>query len=235
MRLDKYLAHAGLGTRRDAHVILRAGRIHVNGKIERAGDFSLGPTDKVDCDGAPVRVRGPMVVAFHKPAGLITATKDVRATVYAALPYAPEKMKPIGRLDKETEGLLLLTDDGELNHRLTSPRRHVEKEYLATLDRDLDEKDLDLLRRPLALDRGEKVRPAIVAEKAKARELRLVIDEGKYHQVRRMCSAMGYHVVALRRTRIGPIELGTLARGAHRELTDEEIDALRKAVKLPQG
>lgn len=195
----------------------------------------MGPKDEVQFDGAAVVLRGPIVVAFHKPAGLVTSTKDAQETIYAALPYSPEKVKPIGRLDKETEGLLLLTDDGELNHRLTSPRRHVEKEYLAKLDRGLEEKDLALLRKPLSLENGEKVRPAILAEKSGSRELRLVIDEGKYHQIRRMCAAMGYSVMALRRTRVGPIELGDLERGKHRELTAEEVIALRSAVKLPQG
>ncbi|HKE01381.1 MAG TPA: pseudouridine synthase, partial [Planctomycetota bacterium] len=131
VRLDRYLHEAGLGTRREVGRMIREGRVAVGGAPASSGADHVPAGSPVTVDGAPVAIRGPRVVAFHKPPGLVTSTRDRLPTVYARLPYSPEEMRPVGRLDRETEGLLLLTDDGLLLHRLTSPRWHVEKEYLA--------------------------------------------------------------------------------------------------------
>jgi len=232
MRLDKFLAHARVGTRREVHAILKAGRVRVRGEIERDGARDVGDYEEVLFDGRKVSVPGPMVLAFHKPPGLITAARDRQATIYSVLPPWAARLKPVGRLDKDTEGLLLLTDDGELNHRLTSPRRHVEKEYVAELDREIDEDAIDRLRRPFTLENGERVRGALSAEKISSARIRLVIDEGKYHQVRRVFAVLGCRVTYLSRSRIGPMQLGELPRGACRPLSPQEVLGLRMVAGL---
>lgn len=226
MRLDKFLSHAGLGTRREVHLLLRDSRIFVDGVVEKDGKKKIAPANQITCDEKKVEIPGPVVIAFNKPAGLVTSTSDPQATIYSVLPFDPKKIKPIGRLDKDTEGLLLLTDDGKLNHALCSPRHHVEKEYVAKLDGEIINSALDCLRSPLSLENGEKVRGAIRAEKVDKKTIRLVIDEGKYHQVRRMCAVVGYRVMKLTRTRIDFIELGKLEIGSHRIINESEYARL---------
>jgi 16S rRNA pseudouridine516 synthase len=231
VRLDRYLHDAGLGTRREIVGLIRAGRVTVEGALARRAAAHVGPQERVTLDGEPVVRRGPRVVAFHKPAGLVTSTRDRLPTIYEALPFGPELL-PVGRLDRETEGLLLLTDDGLLLHRLTSPRRHVEKEYLAQVAGALTDDVLSRLREPLAIGRGESSRAALAAERAGPDLLRLVIDEGRYHQVRRMCAAVGLEVRRLIRLRVGPVTLGDLPPSAHRELAPAEQQVLRLQVGL---
>lgn len=232
MRLDKFLAHAEWGTRKRVQQIVRSGRVTINGKIVKDPGVHVGNNDEIACEGKPVKLRGPQVIAFHKPAGLVTSTADPQATIYAVFPFDPNKIKPIGRLDKETEGLILMTDDGDLNHGLCSPRHHVEKEYEVELDRGITDQLLRDLKLPMTVEHGLKFRGAISAVKVSEKTLRLVIDEGKYHQVRRMCRKLGYHVDRLRRVRIGPIHLEPLKQGEHRVLGEEELQNLRIASGL---
>ncbi len=214
------------------HILLRAGRVRVDGVIEKDGKKKVSSQNQITCHDKKVEIPGLVVIAFHKPTGLVTSTSDPQATIYSVLPFDPQKIKPIGRLDKDTEGLLLLTDDGKLNHALCSPRHHVEKEYVATLDGEIINSALDKLRSPFALENGEKVRGAIRAEKVDKKTIRIVIDEGKYHQVRRMCAVVGYRVMKLCRTRIGPIELNNLSRGETRLLNEKELAELRVSAKI---
>lgn len=232
MRLDRFLHEAGWGTRREIHLLLRAHRAQVGGVVVRDGAVHVAADAVVEVDGRPVRLPGLSVVAFHKPAGLVTATRDRLPTIYEALPFGPERMLPVGRLDRETEGLLLLTNDGVLLHRLTDPKRHVEKEYHAWLDAPLDDAGLAALRGPLDLGRGERSLPARAVEREAPDRVRLVIVEGKYHQVRRMVAAVGRRVDRLVRTRVGFVALEGLPAGASRELDAGEVARLRAAVGL---
>lgn len=232
MRLDRYLHECGAGTRREAYLLVRAGRVTVGGVVARDGARHVGPGEVVAVDGAALELRGPRIVAFHKPAGLVTATRDRLPTIYSALPFGPGELLPVGRLDRETEGLLLLTDDGVLLHRLTAPKWHVEKEYLALVAGEVTPAALARLRAPMDLGRGESSRGAVVAESPAPGMVRLTIDEGRYHQVRRMLSGVGLAVTRLTRVRVGPIALGDLPPRQSRELTAEEAATLRAAVKL---
>ena len=230
MRLDKYLHEAGLGTRREIYRLLRSGRAVVSGEIQRDGAIRLADDAVVEVDGKEMRLPGLRVVAFHKPPGLVTAARDPLPTIYSVLPFGPDALLPVGRLDRETEGLLLLTNDGQLLHRLTDPKRHVEKEYVALLERPIGAAEMERLRGELDLGREEVSRPARGVEMLAPDCVRLVIDEGKYHQVRRMFAAVGNCVVRLSRTRVGFVGLESLKTGEWRELDPNEIERLRAAV-----
>lgn len=229
MRLDRYLHEAGLGTRREVNLIIRARRVRVDGELMRDGALHVRDSASVEVDGAAVAPIGKVILLFHKPAGYVTSTRDENATIYSVLPKLPADVLPVGRLDKDTEGLLLLTNDGQLLHRLTSPRWHVEKEYIAELRDPIPPGEELALRKPLDLGNGEVSRGAIAVERQSSNILKIVIDEGKYHQVKRMVRAIGNEVVYLKRSRVGPISLGDTKRGAARSLTKEEEHALRSA------
>ncbi|MFN0205518.1 MAG: pseudouridine synthase [Planctomycetota bacterium] len=230
MRLDRYLHEAGVGTRREVNLIIRARRVRVDGEEVRDGARHVRDGASVELDGAVVAPIGKLILLFYKPAGFVTSTRDENATIYSVLPKLPADVLPVGRLDKDTEGLLLLTNDGQLLHRLTSPRWHVEKEYVAEL-RDAIEPGAELtLLKPLDLGNGETSRGAIAAERQNSNTIKIVIDEGKYHQVKRMVRAIGNEVIYLKRTRVGPVSLGGAERGSVRSLTKDEENALRSAV-----
>lgn len=235
MRLDRYLHDAGLGSRREVAAIARAGRARVNGAVVSDPGHRLEAGSTVEVDGVAVhpRDRTPRVLAFHKPPGLVTAARDALPTIYSVLPFGPDAFLPAGRLDRETEGLLLLTNDGVLLHRLTDPRRHVEKEYEALVDRPLTDEALARLRAPLDIGRGEVTRPPRLVEATAPRCLRLVLDEGKNRQVRRMLVAVGNRVTRLQRTRVGSIRLDGLEPSKFRELSIAEVNELRAATGLP--
>jgi 16S rRNA pseudouridine516 synthase len=202
----------------------------VAGEIERDGAIQVPAGASVEVDGKETRLPGLRVVAFHKPPGLVTAARDPLPTIYSVLPFGPDTLLPVGRLDRETEGLLLLTNDGALLHRLTDPKRHVEKEYVALLERPADADSRARLRGELDLGRGEISRAARDVEALAPDCVRLVIDEGKYHQVRRMFVAIGNRVTRLTRTRVGFVGLAGLASGAWRELEANEVARLRADV-----
>ena len=230
-RLDKFLCDCGIGTRSQVKAILKTGRITVNGATMKDGSWKLNPeTDAICLGGEPVRRVGRLVIMLNKPAGFVTATEDKRdRTVMELLPteYRSCDLKPVGRLDKETEGLLLFTNDGDLLHRLISPKKEVPKVYFARHEGEADETDVRAFAEGLTLGDGTLCRPAVLEPLAPGSS-RITVCEGKYHQVRRMMASRGMHVNYLERQAEGDVILGDLPRGAVRKLSDSEILLLEK-------
>jgi 23S rRNA pseudouridine2605 synthase len=226
-RLNRYLAGAGVASRRAVEEHIRAGRVTVNGTVAGLAT-RVGPTDDVRLDGRPVLRRPPRTVLLNKPAGAVTTARDThgRPTV-VSLVGGDDRLFPVGRLDLETTGVLLLTNDGDLAHRLMHPRHQVEKEYRATVEGEPGPETLQKLRRGIALEDGMTA-PASVRLEA-ANVVSLTIHEGRNRQVRRMLAAVGHPVVALERTRYAFLTVDELAPGAWRELRDEELRRLRGA------
>lgn len=229
-RLQKVLARVGIGSRRVCEDLIAEGRVLVDGETAVLGRRVDPETALIEVDGAPVGVRPDLVhYVLNKPAGVVTTADDPqgRPTVVGLVPNEP-RVFPVGRLDVDTEGLLLLTNDGELAHRLTHPSYGVEKEYVAEVEGLPTRAVLRRLREGVELDDGPTaparatlVDPSVV---------RLTIHEGRNRQVRRMCEAVGHSVVRLVRTRIGPLADRSLAPGAWRELTGDEVRSLQRAV-----
>lgn len=230
-RLDKFLCDSGAGTRSQVKQILKSGRVTVDGKTEKDGSRKIDPeTQTVLLDGAVTRGQYRAVFLMNKPAGFVTATEDaVEKTVMELLP--PEirhlDLKPVGRLDKATEGLLLFTNDGELLHRLISPKKEVPKLYYARHEGIAGEADIAAFRDGLTLADGTKCRSALLEPLGPGESL-VTVCEGKYHQVRRMMAARAMPVTYLERRREGTLDLGDLPRGKVRELTGQEIRALEE-------
>ena len=232
-RLQKVLARVGIGSRRVCEDLIAEGRVLVDGETAVLGRRVDPETALIEVDGAPVGVRPDLVhYVLNKPAGVVTTADDPqgRPTVVGLVPNEP-RVFPVGRLDVDTEGLLLLTNDGELAHRLTHPSYGVEKEYVAEVEGSPTRAVLRRLREGVELDDGPTaparatlVDPSVV---------RLTIHEGRNRQVRRMCEAVGHSVVRLVRTRIGPLADRSLAPGAWRELTGDEVRSLQRAVAEP--
>lgn len=232
-RLQKVLARAGFGSRRVCDDLIAAERVKVNGEVAVLGRRVDEETDVVEVDGVRIGVRPGMVYyLLNKPAGAVTTASDThgRPTVVELVPPEP-RVFPVGRLDQDTEGLLLLTNDGDLTHRLTHPSFGVEKDYLAEVEGEPSRGALRQLRQGVELDDG--VTSPAKASLVDANIVRLVIHEGRNRQVRRMCEAVGHRVLRLVRTRIGPITDHTLEPGEWRPLTQAEVRALEQAVKLP--
>ncbi len=226
-RLDKCLSEAGVASRKELRAIIRAGRAAVNGTVIRNPEARVSETDELTVDGERVR-RGTVVLMLNKPAGYVTSTGDPREqTVMELLPeeYRRLGVVPIGRLDKETEGLLLFTNDGALAHRLISPRHEVCKIYEAEHEGEAGEADVAAFRAGLTLRDGTLCRPAELEPLGPGRS-RVTLSEGKYHQVRRMLASRGLPVTGLRRVAEGGLALGELPTGTCRELTPEEITGL---------
>jgi pseudouridine synthase len=238
-RLQKLLARAGLGSRRACEEIIRAGRVTVNGQTVTTPGAQAGPDDDIRVDGRPLRRPGEHVyLALNKPPGYVTTRTDPqgRPTVMdLAPPELRARVFPVGRLDQDTSGLLLLTDDGELAQRLTHPSHHVPKEYLADVEGTPSESALRRLRSGIELEDGP-TRPAevmLVATGGGESRLRITLAEGRNRQVRRMCAAIGHPVRRLKRVAFGPLGLGELSLGEVRPLTVGQVHALRAAVELP--
>ncbi len=228
-RLQKVLAGRGWGSRRVCEQLVADGRVAVNGVVAALGQRVDVERDLVTVDGRPVGVRpGLVYYLLNKPAGVVSTARDThgRPTVVDLVPSSP-RVFPVGRLDVDTEGLLLLTNDGELANRLTHPSHGVEKEYLAELDGPLTAGDLRRLRQGIALDDGLTA-PAAASQPTPG-VLRLTIHEGRNRQVRRMCEAVGRPVRRLVRVRIGPLRDAQLGPGQWRELTVEERIALQSS------
>ena len=229
------LARVGIGSRRVCEDLIGEGRVRVDGEMAVLGRRVDPETALIEVDGAPVGVRPDLVhYVLNKPAGVVTTADDPqgRPTVVGLVPNEP-RVFPVGRLDVDTEGLLLLTNDGELAHRLTHPSYGVEKEYVAEVEGLPTRAVLRRLREGVELDDGPTaparatlVDPSVV---------RLTIHEGRNRQVRRMCEAVGHSVVRLVRTRIGPLADRSLAPGAWRELTGDEVRSLQRAVAEPES
>ena len=226
-RLDKFLCDCGAGTRSQVKAILKSGRVTIDGKPERDGSRKIDPAACIVClDGESLRQRGRIVLMLNKPAGFVTATEDARdKTVMELLPAQYQHLKPVGRLDKATEGLLLFTDDGDLLHRLISPKKEVPKIYYARHQGDANEADVQAFAEGLTLGDGTRCLPAKL-ERIGAGESRITVCEGKYHQVRRMMASRNMHVDYLERIQEGLLTLGDLPRGECRELTEQEIVSL---------
>jgi 23S rRNA pseudouridine2605 synthase len=231
-RLQKVLARVGLGSRRTAEDLIAAGRVTVNGEVAVLGRRVDTENDRVEVDGVPIGVREGLVwYLLNKPRGVMTTASDphARRTVMDLVPEEP-RVFPVGRLDADTEGLLLLTNDGDLTHRLTHPSFGVEKEYVAEVTGAPSPAAVRRLREGIELEDGTTA-PAKVAL-TPPNVLTITIHEGRNRQVRRMCDAVGHPVVRLVRTRIGPIVDRSLKPGAFRALVPDEVHALEKAVAL---
>lgn len=244
-RLQKILARAGHGSRRSAEALITAGRVSVNGVVIRElGAQADAEADAIAVDGTPITLpAGHVYLAMHKPYGFVTTAADPqgRRTVMELLPKdLPPHIFPVGRLDRDTEGLLLFTDDGELAHRLAHPRYRIDKEYFAQVDGVPDEAALRRLRK--GIDLGDRVSAPAEADIAppphgyEVRDgrtwVRIVIHEGRKRQVRLMCAAVGHPVRALVRTRVAEVTLAKSAKGHVRHLSDREVGSLRKLVGL---
>jgi 23S rRNA pseudouridine2605 synthase len=228
-RLQKILAQAGLGSRRTCEDLIAEGRVRVNGEVATLGTRAHAETDTIEVDGAIIGVRQGLVhYLLNKPAGVVTTASDPqgRPTVVGLVPGEP-RVYPVGRLDTDTEGLLLLTNDGELAHRLTHPSFGVDKEYLADVEGSPSRGAVRRLREGVELDDGPTA-PAKVSLVG-AHTLRITIHEGRNRQVRRMCDAVGHPVRRLVRVRIGPLSDRRLGPGQWRELTQAEVRALERA------
>lgn len=226
-RLDKTLANAGAGTRSAVKALLKAGRIQVNGLVEKDGSRHIDPAkDTLTLDGEPIGRPARQVWMLNKPAGCVTATEDPGPTVMDYLPPSLRaSLRPVGRLDKDTEGLLLFTDDGDLLHRLISPKKQVPKVYFARHEGDATADDVAAFAAGLVLKDGTVCLSAKLEPLGHGESL-VTVCEGKYHQVRRMLASRGHFVTYLERRSEGPLSLGDLPRGQARALTENEIQAL---------
>ncbi|HFC10102.1 MAG TPA: rRNA pseudouridine synthase [Chloroflexi bacterium] len=232
-RLQKILARAGLGSRRACEEFIRAGRVTVNGHVAQLGEKADPARDDIRLDGQRVQPAEEKVyIALYKPRFVLSTTEstDGRKTV-RDLVSVPQRIFPVGRLDLESEGLMLLTNDGELANRLTHPRYGHEKEYRVLVARRPDAQQLEALRRGVVLEDGTRTRPAEVRVErfhGKGAWLRIILKEGKKRQIREMCRMVGLPIVRLVRIRIGTLRLGGLKPGEWRPLTAEEVEALQR-------
>lgn len=238
MRLDKYLALSGERTRSEATKLIKSGAVEVNCAIIKDGAFHITENDEVKLLGQPVGGNGNQYLMLYKPAGVLTAARDSRASTVMDLVeerYVRRKVLPVGRLDKDTTGLLLLTNDGELAHRLLSPKRHVTKTYLATVTGRLEESDVAAFEAGITLSDFVAMPAGLTILSAGEAESTALVDlrEGKFHQVKRMFLARGHEVITLHRPVFGPLHLDeALTPGQYRELTPEEIAALKQCAGL---
>lgn len=240
MRLDKLLAHTGFGTRKEVKKIIKDGYIEVNGELVKNVGLKVDPdVDDVRIGGERIYYEEFVYFMLNKPAGVISATEDyVHDTVLDLLEPADvvQEPHPVGRLDKDTEGLLILTNDGQLTHQLTSPKKEVDKEYFAIVAGVVTEEDITAFEEGLILEDDDgafKTLPAKleileVDEEEETSEVKVIIQEGKFHQVKRMFQAVGKRVVYLKRLRMHTLELDeTLPLGEYRRLTEEELESLK--------
>lgn len=236
MRLDKYLAEMGVGTRQEVKKQIRQGKVTVNGTVVKSADTKIDENaDEVTADGKDISFVSYEYYMLNKPAGVISATEDKKDTTVLDL-IRDKKRKdlfPVGRLDKDTEGLLLITNDGELAHRLLAPKKHVDKVYYAKIKGKVTENDVEKFAKGVDIGTSEEemTRPAKleILQSAEESQIRLTIHEGKFHQVKRMFLAVGKEVTYLKRERMGTLCLDeNLKPGEYRPLTEEEIEDVRK-------
>lgn len=233
IRLEKYLALAGVASRRKSKKIVKSGRVTVNDKkVFIPGTRIVPEIDLVKLDGEKVIIDRQLVyIMLNKPQGYICTVDDEfgRPTVLDLLPDMEQRVYPVGRLDMDTEGLLLITNDGDLTHRLTHPRYQIDKVYIARVEGEPDAQELDRLRKGVKIKTGL-TSPAEVEVLQKSggnTQLKIIIHEGMKRQIRRMCRKVGHEVSFLKRIQIGPLKLGELDTGKYRSLTEEEIDKLK--------
>lgn len=238
-RLQKILAAAGVASRREAEKIITAGRVRVNGKIikELGSKFDAAQC-RITVDGNPIAAEAKVYYMFYKPRGVVTTMSDPqnRRSIADFVQTLSERVFPVGRLDYNTEGLLLLTNDGALAQALMHPSHEVNKTYLVKVPGIVPDEKFDMLRMGVKLEDGMTA-PAIVNLRTYDHEMNytlfdISIHEGRNRQVRRMCDAIGFPVRDLKRIKMGPLQLSNLGRGKFRELSDNELAALKKAAKL---
>ncbi|MFC4556747.1 pseudouridine synthase [Virgibacillus kekensis] len=231
MRLDKLLSNMGYGSRKDVKSMIKKKKVTMNGSVPRNSNLQVDPfKDEVKVEGEQVQYRKYIYLMMHKPPGYLSATEDARdKTVIDLVPesYQHFKPHPVGRLDKDTEGLLLITNDGELTHKLLSPKKDIEKLYFAKIKGRVTEADVKKFQEGIVLDDGYKTQPAklTIIHSREQSEVEVTITEGKFHQVKRMFEAVDKQVVYLKRLRMGKLILDeTLRPGYIRELTEAELN-----------
>ena len=235
MRLDKYLCETGFGTRSQVKDLLKKGQVMVNGEVVKRPELKINETtDQILCQGKKASYQKNIYLMLHKPAGVVSATEDNREKTVLDL-VRPEDRKnglfPVGRLDKDTEGLLLLTDDGELAHRLLSPKKHVDKTYYAKIDGQVTEEHVKQFREGLDIGDEKKTLPAVltILLSGPVSEIEVTIHEGRFHQIKRMFEAVGCKVTYLKRLSMGSLVLDeTLPPEEYRPLTEAELEGLTK-------
>ncbi|NRD76176.1 rRNA pseudouridine synthase [Bacillus sp. BRMEA1] len=234
MRIDKLLANLGYGSRKEVKQLLKSGAVKVDDQLVKDAKQHVDPnTQMVILNGEVIEYKEFIYLMMNKPQGVISATEDHSdETVIDLLELEDQVYEPfpVGRLDKDTEGLLLITNDGQLAHRLLSPKKHVPKTYFAVIDREVTEEDVNAFAEGVTLDDGYKTKPGElkILKSGIRSDIELTITEGKFHQVKRMFEAVGKRVVYLQRISMGPLKLDeTLELGEYRELTDEEVELLK--------
>ncbi len=233
IRLDKLLSNMGFGSRKDVKQLIKSGAVTVDGEPVCGSEFKLNPDCQTVCvSGSPVRYQRYVYLMMNKPAGVLSATEDARGAATAVdlvgEDFAHYHLTPAGRLDKDSEGFLLLTNDGAFVHAVITPERHVPKEYVCFLDRTPNSEDIEAFAQGITLGDGYRCMPARLAVETACYGT-VTICEGKFHQVKRMFSARGIQVLLLKRTAIGGVRMDTgLLPGAYRELTAEEKEEILK-------
>ena len=233
-RLDKILATAGCGSRKEVKALVRQGRVKINGTTVRSADEKIDPQlDKILLDGTLIEYKKHIYLMMNKPQGVISASSDPKASTVVDL--VPESLRrkglfPAGRLDKDTEGFVLLTDDGQFAHDILSPRKHIPKTYVATVDIPLDQRAVEAFAQGIDIGQGQICKSAQLrlVEKEGRQECIVVLQEGMYHQIKRMFGTLGGRVLTLKRIRMGNLDLDEkLAPGQCRELTEAELQQLK--------
>lgn len=231
MRIDKFVSEQAGVSRSDAKSMIKKGQVTVNGTVVKSADAKIDPERDIVCaDGKALIYRRFMYIMLNKPDGVICATRDgLSSTVLELLPpdFRRKGLFPAGRLDKDTEGFVFITDDGALAHKMLSPKNHVEKEYVVTLEKPAENEYIEIFASGMTIDGDEKCLPARLTFTDNPQVVRLVLHEGKYHQVKRMMTAVGNRVTHLKRVCMGGIELDpALSSGECREITVEELEKL---------
>ena len=236
LRIDKLLANMGFGTRKEVKKLLKSGVVKIDDAIVKDPKTQVNPDKQVvTVWGEEVEYKEFIYLMMNKPSGVISATEDdMHETVVDLLEVEDQVFQPfpVGRLDKDTEGLLLLTNDGQLAHQLLSPKKHVPKTYFAVIDGEVTEEDVRAFQQGIVLDDGYETMPAelVILKSGVRSDVEVTIMEGKFHQVKRMFQAVGKRVTYLKRIKMGPLSLDeALELGEYRELTEEEIDLLKSS------
>lgn len=238
-RLNKLLAHAGVGSRRHVESLINAGRVKIDGRVVRELGTKVDlAKHKIAVDDHPVKLERPVYWLLHKPRGYLCTNYDParRPRALDLVPHIPQRVYTVGRLDEASEGLLLLTNDGDLANRLTHPRFGVEKTYLVQVAGNPTPEDLQQLLKGIWLSDGHVKAKRVKRERRQGEStwLRITLNEGKNREIRRMLARLGHKVIRLRRIALGPVELGTLAAGKSRRLTGVELAALRRVAEAPR-